>query len=87
MIRQKKKIFSIIFSALLISAVFLVKNAVEATINATDNSITGTNINIANVTGYDISLQFSGTLDAGDIVTSELIDSTTTSIAQIYTGV
>jgi hypothetical protein len=87
MIHQKKKVFGIIFSALLISAVFLVKNIVGATIDTLGNTITGANINIANISSYAVNLQFSGTLDVGDIATIELIDSAATSISQIYTGV
>ena len=39
------------------------------------------------MSSYDVNLQFSGTLDAGDIATIELIDSATTKISQIYTGI
>jgi len=38
------------------------------------------------MSSYDVSLQFSGTLDVGDIVTIELIDSTGQNISNIFTG-
>lgn len=84
MLHQKKKVFGILFFALLVSATFLIKNIVWATVDSVGNSITGTNINIANVASYDVTMQFSGTLDSGDIVVVELIDTSLTTLTDTY---
>jgi len=89
MIHQKKRIFGIIFSIVLISLVFLMKNIVWAAVDSNPGThiITGTNISGGNISNYNVSLQFSGFLDVGDIVTVQLIDSSlATSTPQIYTG-
>jgi hypothetical protein len=87
MTHQRKKVFGMIFFALLITTVFLMKNTVGATIDTLGNTITGANINISNANNYDVNLQFSGTLDAGDIATIELIDITANSISGTYIGI
>ena len=57
-----------------------------ATVDSIGNSITGANINIANVANYDVTMQFSGTLDSGDIVVMELIDTSVNTISQTHTS-
>ena len=81
---QKKKILALFFFTLMISATYFIKNIVGATILPTDNSITGTNISIATIANYQVTMQFNGTLDSGDSVLIELIDTNTNTISSTY---
>ncbi|MEI7919681.1 MAG: hypothetical protein WCH65_05885 [bacterium] len=69
---------------MMISATYFIKNIVGATILPTDNSITGTNISIATIANYQVTMQFNGTLDSGDSVLIELIDTNTNTISSTY---